>query len=397
MSKYLLFVATRFPYPPHSGERLRVFRVLRELAKVYRVTLLVLSNDADAPVDQLKRETGIVEVVTIRQTIVQRLAGLAQSLFAGEPMQVGFFRAKPMLRWVMENGARFQVGIFHLLRGAQYAEAFNGPVRVIEMCDANSETFRQNALITRWYQPWHWVCRFEAPRALRAEREVARRFDLVTLHTRHDAEIISPTLERVLVSTQGVDLRLYPFTPPRLRPRDVLIFIGKMDFLPNFDAMDWFIEHVMPRLPDAITLKIIGVCPQAQSERLLRDRRVVITGRVDAIPPAAADGAISVAPIRSAAGVQNKVLESFALGLPVVTTSNVVKGLLPGAERCVEVANVVDEWVAAIERLRTDGEWAEVLAGAARSYVESNHDWSRIGEEYRSALERITSTECLAS
>jgi len=389
MSKSILFVATRFPYPPHSGERLRVFSILRELAKAHHVSLLVLSNEKDEQVAALKRETGINEVVTIRQSRGQRVIGLLKALLGATPLQVGYFHAPAMLCWVVKNSARFDIGIFHLLRGAQYAVAFAGRRKVIEMCDANSETFRQNALITRWYQPWHWVCRLEAPRALAAERAAVRHFDLVTLHTRYDAEIISVTQERILISTQGVDIRSYPFTPPSARPRNALVFIGKMDFHPNFDAMDWFIEQVLPRLPAEVTLKIIGVCPPAQAVRLQRNPRVHITGRVDSIAQAAADGSIGIAPIRSATGVQNKVLESFALGLPVVTTANVLKGLLPGSESCLLIAESPDDWVASIRRLSEDALLRDSIAHAGRAYVETRHDWNRIGDEYLSALDSL--------
>jgi glycosyltransferase involved in cell wall biosynthesis len=157
--------------------------------------------------------------------------------------------------------------------------------------------------------------------------------------------------------------------------------------------MDWFIQHVLPRLPADVELKIVGVCPPDVAARLARDARVTITGRVESITDATADCSLGIAPIRSAAGVQNKVLEYFALGLPVVTTANVVKGLLPGAESCVAAAETPEEWQQAIHRLYNQPGTAQALAKDGRAYVESRHDWAQIGNDYRNALHHLACTQ----
>ncbi len=390
----LLFVATRFPYPPHSGERLRVFNLLAELSNSYSVTLLCFGDANDFEVDSLVRLASLNSVVVVKPKIIERISGLVKSLLVGRALQIGFFSSPTLRNWLEKNQSEYDIGIFHLLRGAQYANSFHGSLRVLEMCDANSEIYRQNVRVTRWFQPWHWISRYESYYALKAERDACRSFDLVTFHTSHDASIVTDDLSNIFISTQGVDLSAYPFRPVSGRSLNELIFIGKMDFRPNLDAVEWFIESVMPRLPADVRLKIIGVCPRAIAGRLKRKSdRVSITGRVPSISESALTGGIGIAPMRTAAGIQNKVLEYFALGMPVVATETVLKGLHASAAECVQVASTVDQWVASIERLRLDKALSSRLSESGRRYVEREHSWSRIGGEYLAELQKRLGTK----
>jgi glycosyltransferase involved in cell wall biosynthesis len=391
MRNNLLFLAPRFPFPPHSGERLRVFNLLRELSRSYSVTLLSLGVADEYHVSKLKERTGIKSVVTFKVNPLLRVIGLLKSIISGSPLQLGYFDVPEVRKWLKNNSEDFSVGIFHLLRAGQYQNDFLGDVRVLEMCDANSEIFRQNTLVLSWLHPWAWISRYEAARMLRLERNAVSSFDLITLHTVHDATIVSEKPDRVFVSTQGVDLDQYEFMTPRRRDLKVLIFFGKMDFFPNLDGVLWFINNVLPLLADDFKLIVVGVCPPSTARKLLIDKRVEITGRVESIPEASRRGGIGIAPIRSAAGVQNKVLEYFALGLPVVATRNVVKGLCVGADEAMLVADSPGEWVAAISRLRSSVDFSEAMAVKGRSYVERAHDWATIGADYRDRLSRLSS------
>ncbi len=58
-----------------------------------------------------------------------------------------------------------------------------------------------------------------------------------------------------------------------------------------------------------------------------RDASVVVTGRVEHVQPHLWSAAVSVAPLQVARGVQNKVLEALAAGLPAVVTPAVFDGL----------------------------------------------------------------------
>ena len=100
---------------------------------------------------------------------------------------------------------------------------------------------------------------------------------------------------------------------------------------------------------------------------------------------------MSLAPMDVATGIQNKVLESFALGLPVVLSTSVAHGLLPDSVGCYRLANTTQEWVAAIESLQRDPQASASMADRARDYVERHHGWDAIGADLTARLQRLLS------
>jgi glycosyltransferase involved in cell wall biosynthesis len=337
----------------------------------------------------LKEECGISSVISYEQKIYERVFGLILSLINGSPLQVGYFFSFNILKWSKRYNAEYDVGVFHMMRAAKYAKYFNGKIKIFEMCDANSEIFRQNVTITKWYQPWHWISKIESKRAIFLEKNALKDFDLLTLHTLHDAKIISPDLNRILISTQGVKAIQENFISPTYRFGHKIAFIGKIDFHPNLDAVNWFIEFVLPKIPPHIEFKIIGSISKSLTDILSHNPRVQITGAVDSISDATQDCFLGIAPMRSAAGIQNKVLDYFSLGLPVITNKNVLKGLLSAAENCVIQAESPNEWVCAINNILNKKINIDELTKSAFQYINENHNWEIIGKNYSDRIKKI--------
>jgi glycosyltransferase involved in cell wall biosynthesis len=105
-----------------------------------------------------------------------------------------------------------------------------------------------------------------------------------------------------------------------------------MNYGPNAEAVKWFVSRVWPLVrqhrPGA-TFTIVGSGPGEDVQALARKPGVQVTGAVDDIRPYLWNSAVSVAPLLNARGVQNKVLEAAAAGLPVVITPVVAEGMPP--------------------------------------------------------------------
>ena len=129
------------------------------------------------------------------------------------------------------------------------------------------------------------------------------------------------------VAAFGASFR--PIGPPASDP--VVVFCGVMDYGPNADAVRWFHHAVWPlvrtRHPAARFVVVGGGTPPDLAALLTRDSSVTVTGRVDRVQPHLWNAAVSVAPLQVARGVQNKVLEALAAGLPAVVTPAVFEGL----------------------------------------------------------------------
>jgi glycosyltransferase involved in cell wall biosynthesis len=133
-----------------------------------------------------------------------------------------------------------------------------------------------------------------------------------------------------------------------------VIFSAVFDYAPNADGAVWFAQHVWPRVRSArpsARLTLAGSSPTAAVRRLADDASIEVTGRVDDMRPYLWRSAVAVAPIFQSRGVQNKVLEAGAAGLPSVVTRTVGDGLPQQVLPACRIADTADAFAAAVIEL----------------------------------------------
>ncbi len=391
--QHLLLVTSRFPYPPIGGDRLRVFHLARLLACEFDVEVLGLGQASAAELQAFRTATGVRSAQVIAHSRGKALRGAAQALLSGLPLQVGYFRNAALDEAVACSVAQADVMVCHLIRSS---EAWRGQRKipaVLDLCDAISSSYAQVVRTASLLKPWTWVSRIEGPRVQRFEQREIGRFDLLTLVSAADARSLGAPLDRTLLVTQGVELGLFNYVQPDRRQGQALALIGKMDTFPNRNGALWFAREVLPRLPPAMHLKLIGDCPDDLRREFERHARVEVTGRVPDIAAACADCFAAVAPLNVATGIQNKVLEYFAMGLPAVLSASVARGLLPASAGCFVEAESIEQWVAALTGLARSPADANEMAGRARLYVDEHHNWDRIGAALVQRLRQAMLTE----
>ncbi len=388
--KRLLFVTSRFPYPPVGGDRLRAFHLSRLLARRYEVEVLSLGPEPvdEATIEAFRAASGVTAARAIDQPLWRSLTGAAAALLAGQPLQVGYFRNPHLERAFGQALLRADVVVLHLIRASALWQSQRRLPAMLDMCDAISENLQQAARNGGWWSPWTWVCRLEAPRLQRFERTQAQAFDLVSLVAAADRDVLGLREPQAFVLTQGVDLQHYPYVPPQQRSGNAIALIGKMDTYPNRSAALWAARELMPLLPQ-FRLKVVGDCTAALRDRLQALPGVQVTGRVASIAEACSDCFASVAPLDVATGIQNKVLESFALGLPMVLSKSAARGLLPASAGAYLTAQTPRQWADAVLSLHARGHEVLRMAQQARAYVEQHHTWDAVGDELYARLERL--------
>lgn len=204
---------------------------------------------------------------------------------------------------------------------------------VLDMVDVDSEkwqTLGQTARI-----PPRWVYQREA-RVLRAfEQEATRRarVTFVVNARERDAMLAVNPSATVDVLSNGIDVETFRPKSPAVRTPDV-VFCGVFNYEPNERAALWFGNEVWPLVraarPDA-TLSLVGMDPSRAVRALAAQPGIRVTGTVPERAPVPWSASVSVAPLLVARGIQNKVLEAIAAGLPCVVTPQVADGLPPEA------------------------------------------------------------------
>jgi GT2 family glycosyltransferase/glycosyltransferase involved in cell wall biosynthesis len=218
-------------------------------------------------------------------------------------------------------------------------------------------------------------------RGLRYEVAAAERFDAV--FTCHEQE--RRTLESLVANGRprivsglrtAIDVRSYSYPGGPRRP-DSLLFVGNFQHRPNVEGLQYFVEQVLPiiraRRPHA-TLTIVGANAGAEERERFRGDGIRMLGQAPDIREPLSAHAVFVCPIRTGAGVRVKILEAFASGIPVVSTSLGAEGLAAVSGEAALLADSPAAFANACIDLLSNPAEASAVAARARQLVEDRYD-----------------------
>jgi sugar transferase (PEP-CTERM/EpsH1 system associated) len=399
----LIFISHRIPYPPDRGEKIRGYNLINHLARRYRVYLGCLIDDpADAKhVAYLRTICTEVAAFHIDKRL-QKMKALAH-IRPGRPLMLDYYSHPGLQRWVNETAASNPMDVVYIFCTAMapYALNLDCSARILDMQDIDSEKWADYARNSRW--PARVVWQREARTLLRYERHAVMQSDLAFLvteeETRRFAELAPETSGKVTWLQMGVDVAQFSpaidFANPYKGDGPHLVFTGNMDYWPNADAVTWFATEVFPSIRDRLAearFHIVGANPGLDVLRLAEQLGVHVTGRVPDVRPYVAHADVSVAPLRMARGVQNKVLEAMALGRPVVASPQAFEGVRAVAGRDLLVADGADAMKGAIIDI-IEGRHLG-LGAAARSLIEQTYTWDATLVRLDGFLDRLLQRSC---
>ncbi len=378
----ILFLTGRLPYPPDRGDRLRAYHFLRILSQAHQITLLSFIGDARETAHIGPLRSFCEDIQLVHRGQVQSVMSTGLNVWRPLPFQSLYYRSTVMQAAVDNVLARqhFDVIYVHLFRMAQFVAARKKPYRILDLTDAISSEIERSL---PYRDPkWRLIYRLELPRIRRYEREMARRFDETWLISEAERQQLmqGDTDDKVLIVPNGVDqARFYPGGRRSNEPR--LIFVGHMSVFHNVDAAEYLVNEILPlirAIVPAARLDLVGAEPAAEVKRLAATPGVRVSGHVADLNAALNDATVFVAPLRFAAGVQNKVLEAMAVGLPVVTTTYVNNGLGTEDGRHLLIANEPAAFAEAVCRLLQDATLRQTLGQNGQEFVRQHYRWESV-------------------
>jgi sugar transferase (PEP-CTERM/EpsH1 system associated) len=194
------------------------------------------------------------------------------------------------------------------------------------------------------------------------------------------------------VIPNGVDSEYFHPNGDRSTNVPVIVFVGRMDYFPNIDGALYFVREILPLIRKAVPqaeLRIVGSDPAAAILKLRELPGVTVTGHVPDVRPYLMHAAVSVAPLRIARGTQNKILESMAMGTPVVATPQAAKGVQAYPGQHLLVAEQPQAFADKVINLLEQSKSRSILSNAGRRQVEEVHAWA----SSMSVLDRILAYE----
>jgi sugar transferase (PEP-CTERM/EpsH1 system associated) len=389
----ILFLAHRLPYPPNKGDKIRSFWELKAMSARHDVDLFCFYDDPrDARYVAAARRlcsSCYAEQIAPVGSRMRALGALAR----GDSFSTAFYYSPSMAQQVRRAlRARSYDLIFVFSSSmAQYAEGTGIPV-VVDFVDMDGDKWAQYA--RRVHGPSSWLWAYEARKLAQYEDHIARRFSASILCTEAEARILRERVPGAPVHAMNNFLDAKYFDPQTVEVTDeirswqpYLVFTGQMDYYPNVDAAQYVYREVLPLVraqrPE-VKFVIAGRNPARSLRKLASDPAVRVTGTVPDIRPYLRGASAAVMPLRIARGIQNKILEAMAMGLPVAT-SMAVASALPADFASLLV--VEDEPVALaaklIKLLRNDG---ETLRQNVRQAVLRNFTTPRLQEQLETII-----------
>jgi sugar transferase (PEP-CTERM/EpsH1 system associated) len=377
----IFFVCHRFPYPPNRGGKIRPFNMIRHLSENHEVIVASLAHTQRELDDGAGLKEYCTEVYADVLPEKLRWAQAAWALPSVAPSSVAYFRSS-RLHQKIRNGARkhcFDAVVVHCAFAAQYAVGIPSKFRVLDYGDLDSG---------KWFDyqkfrgfPLCYGYGIEARKLRRYEKQLAQSFDYCTVTTRGELEEFKKLDATVpsMVIPNGVDNGYFQLNS-KAHNGHVIVFVGRMDYFPNIDGAEYFARQILPiircRFPDA-TLQLVGSDPTQAVRGLAMVPGVTVTGHVPDVRPYVLDATVTVAPLRLARGTQNKILESMAMGIPVVATAAAAKGVAAIAGQHLLVSDEPNEFAAEVIRIFEDQSLRKSLSESARRQVKEAHSWPR--------------------
>lgn len=316
----ILILTPRLPYPPIGGDRLRAYWILNILCKHFDVHLVSIS-EKEPEKNFHKWATSLnIRYKLFKKTKKEYYLSSLRSLYNNLPLQVNYFYFEDVQEYVDRVYKSFDILFASLIRTAEYIIDKQKP-KILDMTDSIALNYLRSKEKTTSLK-WKLLYNFEYNRLLNYEKRCIEMFDNVLFVNENERLYYQNNLKTSLI-TNGVNPKLFNYNSYDSNYKNAVVFFGKMDYQPNIDAVLWFVENVLPLLDRDVKFYIVGANPTRVIKNLQKKHKnLVVTGFLEDPYLIIKSSLCVVSPMQTGAGIQNKILESMALG-----TINIVSSL----------------------------------------------------------------------
>jgi hypothetical protein len=389
----IIFACPRLPHPTDNGWNQRMFHTLEALAALGETELVCYGSPRSAPdlgpLAGMCRQVHVIPEPEPYATMgpAGRLDFVQRLVSSPTPLLVSQFQGKPLADAVTRLATRadliWAVRLF-------VAEAIRtGRERMIVDLDDVESVREARRLAVLPAGTSRLLCWLDNLKLRRFERGTPDRYARIAIASEHDRRLFHKRMaDKILVVPNGVSARLLD-EPRTERPGPTLLFVANMRYGANVDAAFWFAREIFPRIRSRVTearLWLVGHDDQGHVRELHDGDSIIVTGRVDDVVPFVTRATVSVVPLRWGGGTRIKILESLALGTPVVSTTIGADGLdlVPG--RDIVIADTPESFAESVSTLLGDRPHREALAAAGRRVVAARYTWEKIIGDLRTSV-----------
>jgi polysaccharide biosynthesis protein PslH len=395
----ILWVKAGGLVPPDTGGKIRSYNILRELARQHCVTFFSFyaAHEGDSH-PNLKNMFDRVVCMPLRLPAPKSLGEMVDygiHLFASPPYNITKYcrpEVRRRLRTLLQRET-YDVILCDFMVAAGVIPWDWPTPKVLFTHNVEAAIWRRHYEVAT--NPiWKMISHQEWRKMEAAERRYLQLADRVLTVSETDRDAFAPLLDlgKLTVIPTGVDVDY--FQPMAAEENaNSLIFTGSMDWLPNEDAIFYFVDSILPLIKQQcplVSLEVVGRSPSGKLQALAeREKSIRLTGWVEDIRPFMARGSVCIVPLRIGGGTRLKIFEAMAMGKAIVSTSVGAEGLPVRAGENILLADMPDDFARSVVSLLLNANERKRLGTAARALVQEKYSWLTVAESFARTLQDV--------
>ena len=416
--KKVLFITTRLVYPVNDGRKVVIYNYCKGLSENYNCEVRLFSIiDEYENVNQPEFINKVYSVNPPQNIEKIRNLLLKSILLRKWPFQVSLYYSKEAKKKLYNviNEYKPDIIITDMARTAEYLRDLDKEDinKILDMDDILSKRYRRQVEagtmgidavgayskklprllrgIIGNKKIAEFILKKEANLLYKYEIEISKHYKSIIFVSPIEAEEFNNVLgeNKCIDITIGVDYDYFSKVSIKEKEENCIAFLGNMYVAHNKDAVSNFIKNIFPLILKEIPeckFRVVGRCSEEYKRNIMLNKNVEVTGEVEDIREWIQKSTVLVAPLTYGSGIKTKILETMAMGVPVVTNNIGTEGMNIKNDINIIVRENNDDFANEIKRLLKDDNYREKISQEGSKYVRENHQWSEILKRFQDIL-----------
>jgi glycosyltransferase involved in cell wall biosynthesis len=250
-----------------------------------------------------------------------------------------------------------------------------------------------------------WLKR-EAKLMSEFEVQTCRQFDHVVWVTQEDLRAVSSitsipgkvnlkTAEHVALSKNNSIIPICvdaaeTASIDRVPETNEILFVGGMHWPPNTDGVTWFAKEVLPQVTaERPQARFVAVGKQPPEVIKAIGQQVIAPGYMENTESYWANARVFVVPLRAGGGMRVKILDAWASGIPIVSTTIGAEVITCQPGKNILIADTAEDFALAVQKILADGKLAQSLSHSGRRTLEDCYDWRKIYPAWDAVYQQV--------
>lgn len=393
----ILAICPAIPAKDAKGYQVQAYYRLRHLSRNHSVSVVCFGEG----VTDEKHKLALTSIgIRVRMLPWRRIDTLLEVIMAT-------FDHKIPLQCALFSSAAFKAAVDELIREAKPDVIHSTTIRVLpnlagqsvplvlDLVDSMGLNFRRRVEQAPLWSRLLW--KFEQKRV--ARYEIAASDSALTCFVVSSVDKVEMGCGNVNVLPLGIDGDYYSKGIQPTEP--IVVLTGNMSYQPNIEAAIWFANKCWPAISAAVPgalFVIAGNRPATAVRNLVSNPTIRVTGRVPNMANVLRSAQVAIAPMQSGSGMQFKVLEAMACGIPVIATTLGLGDIKATSNYELLIANTPDEFINATLQLLESSDLRTRIGNAGHKFVARHHTWNSINDLFeRTVITDLTKSNLSAA